>query len=72
MATSPILTHGLGSYGSINLLPTLGFSINERAPPPIHDFTNILYSQQDSCNVSYTQQDSLDISYTQIDRLNVP
>lgn len=29
MSISPIVTYGLGTYGGVNLLPTLGFSIGE-------------------------------------------
>ena len=31
MAVAPILTQGLGSFGGVNLIPTLGFGVGDAA-----------------------------------------
>ena len=35
MAASPILTQGIGVFGSVNLMPTLGFTSVEVAVPTV-------------------------------------
>ena len=40
MSSGPILTLGLGSFGSVNLLPTLGYSSGEA--PVIPTFYGVL------------------------------
>lgn len=71
---STVISRGYGTWGTVNLLPTRGYSSSTVTAtlPKVFDFLDVPYTQVDTLDVPYTQADFLNVPYTQTDFLGVP